>query len=278
MILATRCDLRFVSLQMTALFIALSINEVDSLELQKDIKLLSDWSQMWQMSFNPKKCYVMHMCTKMYKHAYKMYDHVENHQYLGIYISHNLKWDYHFECISKKAHRMLGILQRNLKAAYYGLVRPLLEYAVGVTDPYTQKNIKKLDEVQRRAARFGTNNYSWRDSITEILDELEWDSLSLRREATRLTLFKQMLTGETAIPNSLVEPHLCRGGGCNAHTQAIAIPITTKDIYKFSFIPRTIKSWNKLPNSIVEITETEAFKPAVTEHLQSSALSSRYKN
>ena len=34
-------------------------NEVDSIELQKDIKLLSDWSQMWQMSFNPKKCYVI---------------------------------------------------------------------------------------------------------------------------------------------------------------------------------------------------------------------------
>ena len=31
----------------------------------------------------------------MYKHAYKMYDHVlemeENYEYLGIYISHNLK-------------------------------------------------------------------------------------------------------------------------------------------------------------------------------------------
>ena len=266
-------------------------NEVDSIELQKDIKLLSDWSQTWQMSFNPKKCYVLHMGTKrnMYKHAYKMYmyDHVletvENHQYLGIYISHNLKWDYHFECVSKKARRVLGILQRNLRqcsvqtkqAAYYGLVRPLLEYAVGVTDPYTQKNVKKLDKIQRRAARFCTNNYNWRDSVTEILDELEWDSLSLRREATRLTLFKQMLTGETAIPNSLVEPHPCRGGR-SAHNQVVAIPITTKDIYKFSFIPRTIKSWNKLPN-FVEITETEAFKPAVTEHLRSSARTTRNK-
>ena len=42
----------------------------------------------------------------MYKHAYKMYDHVlemvENYEYLDIYISHNLKWDYHFECVSKK--------------------------------------------------------------------------------------------------------------------------------------------------------------------------------
>ena len=139
-----------------------------------------------------------------------------------------------------------------------------------------QKNVKKLDKIQRRAARFCTNNYNWRDSVTEILDELEWDSLSLRREATRLTLFKQMLTGETTIPNSLAEPHPRRGGR-SAHNQAVAILITTKDIYKFSFIPRTIKSWNKLPNSIVEITGTEAFKPAVTEHLRSSARSTRNK-
>ena len=33
------------------------------------------------------------------------------------------------------------------------VVRPLLEYAVGVTDPYTQNNVKKLDKIQRRAAR-----------------------------------------------------------------------------------------------------------------------------
>ena len=83
-------------------------NDVDSLELQKDIKLLSDWSQTWQMSFNPKKCYVMHMGTKrnMYKHAYKMYDHVletvENHQYLGIYISHNYSGTINLSVFLKK--------------------------------------------------------------------------------------------------------------------------------------------------------------------------------
>ena len=138
------------------------------------------------------------------------------------------------------------------------------------------KECQKTCQIQRRSSRFCTNNYNWRDSVTAILDELEWDSLSLCREATRLTLFKQMLTGETAIPNSLFEPHPHRGGR-SAHTQAVAILITTKDIYTFSFIPRTIKSWNKLPNSIVEITETEAFKPAVTEHLRSKARTTRNK-
>ena len=33
-------------------------------------------------------------------------------------------------------------------------MRPLLEYACSVWDPYTEENISRLEAVQRRAARF----------------------------------------------------------------------------------------------------------------------------
>jgi hypothetical protein len=43
--------------------------------------------------------------------------------------------------------------------SYTTMVRPTLEYASAAWDPYTCDQINQLDKVQRRAARFVSNNY-----------------------------------------------------------------------------------------------------------------------
>ena len=50
--------------------------------------------------------------------------------------------------------------QQTKKLCYLAMVHPILEYASTVWSPYTNSNIYKLEMVQRRAARFITNNYS----------------------------------------------------------------------------------------------------------------------
>ena len=35
------------------------------------------------------------------------------------------------------------------------------------------------------------------------------------------------------------------------------------NIYKYSFFPRSVKEWNKLPETIIEAANTEAFKLAL---------------
>jgi len=45
------------------------------------------------------------------------------------------------------------------KAAYLGLVRPLLEYASQAWDPYTDNLSNEIEKTQRRAARFVTSDY-----------------------------------------------------------------------------------------------------------------------
>ena len=75
--------------------------------------------------------------------------------------------------------------------AYTHLVRPLLEYALCVWDPYLAKDINAIEMVQRRAARWVTSNYDWRSrkSISSTLENLQWQSLSQRRQTSRLKLF-----------------------------------------------------------------------------------------
>ena len=61
------------------------------------------------------------------------------------------------------------------EAAYKSLVRPILEYGSTVRDPYCNGLNDELENVQTRAARFVTRNYSYETgSMTCILEELKW--------------------------------------------------------------------------------------------------------
>ena len=53
-------------------------------------------------------------------------------------------------------------------------VRPILEYGSTVWDPYCNSLNDELENVQKRAARFLTRNYSYETgSMTGILEELK---------------------------------------------------------------------------------------------------------
>ena len=72
--------------------------------------------------------------------------------------------------------------------AYQSLVRPLLEYASTVWDPYTKTNIDKIEAVQRRAARYVMSNYRNRSSVSGMLQRLKWRPLAKRRKDARLMM------------------------------------------------------------------------------------------
>ena len=50
-----------------------------------------------------------------------------------------------------------------------------------VADPYFAKDVAKLDGVQRNAARRHLNLELERVSLSQLLDELQWESLQSRR-------------------------------------------------------------------------------------------------
>ncbi|KAL8615930.1 hypothetical protein ACOMHN_034606 [Nucella lapillus] len=118
------------------------------------------------MQFHPAKCNTLPVTRsrRPLQPSYQLHGHmletVKAVKYLGVTIQGDLCWDDHINNIVSKANKTLGFLRRNLKIpsrsvkeqAYKAFVRPILEYASSVWDPHTQKNIDKLEAVQRRAA------------------------------------------------------------------------------------------------------------------------------
>ena len=73
-----------------------------------------------------------------------------------------MSWSSHVQAISNRSTKVLNFIKRNLynsclpntkRIAYLTLVRPIMEYATSVWDPYYNTDIYKLEKVQRRAAR-----------------------------------------------------------------------------------------------------------------------------
>ena len=106
--------------------------------------------------------------------------------YLGVEIQEDLKLTRHIDQSTAKTNRNLGFPRPNQRKchekvkeqAYCALVRPHLEYAALARDPYSKKDIRKLEAVQRRAVRFVKNENSHTAStVTSIYRELNWDTL-----------------------------------------------------------------------------------------------------
>ena len=101
------------------------------------------------MRFQPVKCNLMQITRKRTNKIEVSYilegtvlENVDSIKYLGVTITHDLRWNTDISNMCTKANRTLGFLRRNLyqcpqdvkEAAYRGLVCPISEYGSCVWD------------------------------------------------------------------------------------------------------------------------------------------------
>ena len=254
-----------------------SSDDTDS--LQNDLNSLTDWSSKWQMSFNTSKCKLLRITTKRnpITHSYRMADDlletVKHHPYLGVELSHNLKWTNHIDNITAKANQALWFIRRNLQRCptsvkqqmYFALVRPILDYASVVWDPHTTSDIQRLEMIQRRAARFVTNNYKRTEgTVTDILSKLEWPSLQQRRKESRLVVMYKIHHQDIAVPIPEYIQRQTVSRTRQHHPAKFRVMRPSTNVYKFSFFPRTILDWNELPPSLLESSKLSLFKSGLS--------------
>ena len=98
--------------------IGVSMKDTYIQSIQDDLDKLVKWSNDWQMAFNYEKCKVMHIGRINDNFNYHMEGHPLDKIYeekdLGVIVTNDLKSERQCEAASKKAFKMLGIINRKV--------------------------------------------------------------------------------------------------------------------------------------------------------------------
>ena len=242
--------------------------------LQGDIDAICDWSTVQYLTLNPQKCKFMTISRKKgpsstsftLKLNNSVLEEVEQFKYLGVMLCHNLSWSPHISAICAKARKILGLLYRHfynhssddcLKQLYLSLVRPHLDYAAQVWDPYLQKDVQRLENIQKFALKLVSHN--WSTSYQDLLSLCDLPTLSNRRLHLKLTQVYKIIYRLCYFPDHIFEER-------QAHSERLKRSLTLyqpfahSNAFLNSFVPSGVRAWNSLTEQQVSCTSLNAFK------------------
>ena len=225
-------------------------NEDVSCSLQTNILMLSQWCSKWKMSVNVRKCAIMRVTRQTDAVTPKYYLNdiavpvVNEFKYLGVHISNKCTWQNHVQHVTGKANQMLRFIKRNFRDCpqtvkeimYLSLVRPHLDYASCVWDPWGEGMKHELEMVQRRAARFVLNDYGRQSSVTDMLSTIGWEPLESRRREARLCFLYKLYHGyiKVDVSNIIREPSYIARSDHSKKNNAAPVEITPISQFLFS--------------------------------------------
>jgi len=256
------------------LYSAIKTSSLDTaFDLQEQLDKLATWAETWQLPISYSKCCVL----SLGKHnsgpsrLLTMNDYnilpVEQAVDLGVTVDREVKFSLHISNISRKAHNRANLIIRcfhsknipSLVAAYKVYVRPILEYSSVSWNPYLIKDIKSLENVQRRF----TKRLPGMEKLTyhQRLSILELDSLELRRVRADLLFTYKLVFGlvDLSLPDFFVPRfNEARRG----HGHKLYLPTCKSNTRSNNFNYRVIQKWNSLPNSI-DFTSLKRFNKSL---------------
>ena len=120
---------------------------------------------------------------------------------------------------------------------------------------------KQLEKVRRWAAHFVKRDYRSMTSVSSLISQLGWQTLSDRRRNSRLSLMYKSLHGLAGISTSSFRCSSKHTRSADGDTFCVLSSGT--DPYKYSFYPRTIVDWNDLPASVKSRPSIHLFRCAI---------------
>lgn len=233
-------------------------------KLNESFSRFCAWCKTWQMTVNFCKTVSMSFTHKRslsnftYSSADINLQRVSEYKYLGIIFTSNLSWSKHIEYICTKSLKKLGYLRRTLSQApkdtkllmYKTLIRPTLDYACTVWNPYRKGEINKIEAVQKKAIRFICRRYDCTFSPTTALVSLELTTLAARREIESLTFFHRIIHCSYRLSSNKYITYANPTQTRSNHTLNVSPYHPRTDTFKYSFFPRAIERWNSLPGHV----------------------------
>ncbi len=147
---------------------------------------------------------------------------------------------------------------------YKSLVRPHLEYCIQAWRPYLQKDVDKLERVQRRFTKIIPELRNM--PYEQRLNKLKLTTLETRRiRGDMLEVFKIVkgLEGLNASDFFEFSTSTTRG-----HTLKLFKQRSRLDVRKYSFSQRVINEWNSLPEDAINVDTINSFKGKLDKFLR----------
>jgi hypothetical protein len=252
----------------------------DCEELQQDIHEMYNWSEKWMLKFHPDKCKTMRIgrsnidqYSYSLKPGHKPMDNSNAEKDVGVTIDNKLTFEKHITEKVNKANSILGVIRRTFeyldlqtfRLLYVSLVRPHLEYANSVWNPFMKKHIDMIENVQRRATKLipGLSELTYE----ERLRKLKLPSLSYRRSRGDMIEVYKIVTNkyDPEVSNILhiqnQSQRTTRG-----HQYKLVKYRCRLNIRKHSFCHRVINMWNELPESVVTAKNLLTFEKRLDRH------------
>ena len=177
----------------------------------------------------------------------------------------------------------LYVPRATLELVYKLYIRPHLDYGDIIfhipykenpaflsedTDESLNILMQKLESVQYDAALSASG--AWHGSPRkELYDNLGWESLNLRRELRRLSMFHEIITTEQpAYLFDIIKDHKpnprARGGDANNLRNFY----TRTENFALSFFPSTTEKWNRLDDASKNLVLRSSFKRDILKRIR----------
>jgi len=243
--------------------------------LQQCIDTLYGWCRENSLPLNLKKCCIVHFGSNNPRNTYH-FEHQEIAKHslerdLGVIFDERLTFQTHIDSVVNRARRLISLMFRSFRARsdnviipiYKTMIRPQLEYASTVWNPYLLKHVKQIESVQRYVTKRLTN-YSLL-SYEERLLELKLPSLKIRRDYFDLLemykIIKKLSYAGHNIDISFLN-RLSRG-----HAFRIRPNNYRLNTRKSALFVRAVNAWNELPTQVASEPDLKRFKFLLRQHL-----------
>jgi hypothetical protein len=254
-------------------------------DIQADVNTISAEFENLSLRLNKKKCsyVIFSLCRRPDEERSinislmnEPLRNLHSYRYLGMIFDSSLSYHEQVNAVTSKAKRGISALSAAIRkwaprsilsCALCVIALPALLYGIEIWFPPDNGGRKKIEKIQKYAARLVLNNFNHDADYEEMLGQLKWRTVQEVVTERRLTNLIKYRTGIKYIPEELLFPREDSSGPRRSgrknkghNSQRLAQSSAKNSREEMLCVQQTISTWNLLPEEMVSNVSVSGFK------------------